>query len=56
MILETRIESDMASCAVWSPPAGIRFLAVGRGDCQRLVRSLTETRFANPCGATRHRF
>ena len=37
----------MASYAVWSPPVGIRFLAVGRGDCQRLVRYLSETRFVN---------
>ena len=47
MIWETGIQSDMALRAAWSPPVGIRFLAVGRGDCQRLVRSLTETRFAN---------
>ena len=47
MISETRFQSNMALHAAWSPPVGIRFLAVGRDDCQRPVRYLSETWFTN---------
>ena len=49
MIWETRIRSDMALHAAWSPPVGIRFLALARGDCQRPVRYSDRRRGSQIC-------